>query len=170
MTRAVSLVLTVFFVAIFQSCTPSPQEGIKYNDKIIEQVNRVVNADNALTEALSKEPADMKAAQEALVKQIDASMDAIKKSGRFDGKTEFMDVALKYLTVYKGVAEKEYKEMVTINSKPGEEFTEEDDNKYKQMNEVSSKKLKDASDEFNSFQQAFASKYKFEIENKSSKQ
>lgn len=168
MNKVLTSVFALFIVVALQSCGPTPEDAIKYNDSIIDQVNLVINSDKIL-ESMNKEVADMTSASESLIKQINSSIDIVKKGGGFDGKTDFMDMAIKYLTAYKGVVEGEYKEMIAINSKPSEQITEEDDTKYQKMQEESDKKMQTASDEFDKFQKDFAVKYKFQIEDKSTK-
>ena len=166
MKKLITSVFALFILASLQSCGPTPEDAIKYNDSIIDQVNLVINNDKIL-ESLSKEPADMKSASEDLLKQINSSIDIVKKGGGFDGKTDFMDMAVKYLTSYKGVVENEYKEMNAINSKASEDITEDDEAKYNKLQDESDKKMTAASEEFDKFQKGFAVKYKFEIEEKS---
>ena len=61
-----------------------------------------------------------------------------------------------------------YSEMIAINSKPLEKLTEEDDARYKQLQEKCNTKMEKVSDKFDSIQHAFSTKYKFEIEGVSS--
>jgi predicted secreted protein len=165
MNKVIASVFALFIAFTFQSCGPTPEDAIKYNDAIIDQVNLVINSDK-LSDALGKEAADMKAFNEGFIKQINDAIDAVKKNGGFDGKTDFMDMAVKYLTIYKGVAENEYKGIIEINSKNPEDITDEDDAKNSKLSEDADKKLQAASDEFDTFQKDFAKRYKFEIESK----
>jgi hypothetical protein len=165
MNKVLTSVIALFIAFTFQSCGPTPEDAIKYNDSIIDQVNMVINSDK-IGDALAKEPADMKAFLDDFIKTINASIDAVKKGGGFDGKTDFMDMAVKYLTSYKAVAETEYKGIIEINSKTPEDITDEDDAKNSKLSEDADKKLQTASEEFDTFQKDFAKRYKFEIESK----
>jgi hypothetical protein len=166
MNKVLTSVFALFIAFTFQSCGPTPEDAIKYNDSIIDQVNLVINSDK-IGEALAKEPAEMKSFLEGFIKQINEAIETVKKGGGFDGKTDFMDMAVKYLTTYRTVAETEYKGIIEINSKNPEDITDEDDSRNSKLSEDADKKLQTASDEFDTFQKDFAKRYKFEIENKS---
>jgi hypothetical protein len=163
MKKVLSSVIALFLAFTFQSCGPTPEDAVKYNDSIIDQVNLVINSDKLL-DALSKEPAEMRSFLDGFIKQINEAIATVKKGGGFDGKTDFMDMGIKYLTVYKSVAENEYKGIIEINAKNPEDITDEEDEKHTKLEEDATRKLEAASEEFDKFQQDFAKRYKFQIE------
>ncbi len=163
MKKTFNLFLALVLVASFQGCKPTPEEAIDYNDSVIHEYNAVIAADNKLMDAWDKEPADMDAARKELVDRLNKSIENIKKLDKFDGSTAFADEAVKCLTIHKAVAETEYKEMVDINSKPLEQMTDSDDHRFSELNELTLKKIQDAEKIFNTFQEDFAKKYKYEF-------
>ncbi len=153
----------VLFIA-FNSCGPTPNDAVEYNDKIIAQQNRIVKKEDAFLTALEGSAADMKAAYDSLIGQVAASISATAALGEFDGKKDFMDASIKMLNLYKGVVETDYKVLVDILSKSQDEITDADQETYNAAIQSADEKLKKANQDLEDAQNAFSKAYKFDID------
>lgn len=84
-------------ILFLASCTPTPEEGIKYNDAIIEQQTMVMDKVNALDNAISTYvPSTMNKALNDLTSQLNTSIENVKKMKDFDRSPAFKDATIKY--------------------------------------------------------------------------
>lgn len=167
MKKILMIVVPFFAIAMMSSCGPTADDAVTYNNAIVQELDRVMMADSVIA-SMEQDKAVMDATEKNLIAQLNSAIETIKKNGGFDKGTELMDAAMNYLTSYKSVAETIYKEMIEINSKPLEKLTEDDDARYKELQDMCNTKMEKVSDQFDSIQKVFAEKYKFEIEGVSS--
>ena len=167
MKKIFLMTISFFAVAMMSSCGPSAEDAVTYNNTIVHELDRVMMADSVIA-SMENDKAAMDATEKNLLTQLNGAIENVKKNGGFDKGTELMDAAMNYLTSYKSVADSIYSEMIAINSKPLEKLTEEDDTRYKELQEICNTKMQIVSDRFDSIQHAFSVKYKFEIEGVSS--
>jgi hypothetical protein len=167
MKKLSTFVFALFTAAALTSCGPTSEDAINYNDSLINEINKVIQADNKFVEAEDKGGDEMKSAHQSLIQQVNTALENIKKVGPFDKKSDFLDASVKYLTTYKGVVENEYKQMVDISSKPDDQKTEDDDAAYNKAQDASRDKMKTAEDEFTKVQQDFSKQYKFKFKSDS---
>lgn len=154
---------SAFVLMSFFACGPTKEDAIKYNDEIIVEQRKVVNAENDLTGAIKSNAGNLDAVLAKLVAQVDESTATVTKMESFDKKTEFKDAALKLFAVYKDVATGEYKAWLANLKTPAEMV---DDKVLAEETELVAKineKIDKALNDFTKAQDDFAAKYKFEI-------
>jgi len=154
--------VSLFASTILLSCGPSSDDAIKYNNDLVEQRTKVIEKENALTEAISKNmPEKLDILYSEMNKQIDESIEAVNKMYGFDGKTDMKDAVMKLLTTYKEVAGSEYKEMLKYTKIPDSLYTQEEDDKVMELSKKIDDKLNKVDDDFIQAQKLFAEKYQF---------
>jgi predicted nucleic-acid-binding protein len=160
-------IITVIFI-LFASCGPSKDDAVKYNDTIVEQEMLIVNKEDSLIEAISRNQPD-KAEQlyKDFVIQINSSIEKINKTEAFDHETDFRKAAIELFKSYKSAAENEYADMMKITRIPNETYTKEDDDKLIDLSKTVFDKLNIGLGKFSKAQKNFADKYKIELTNKS---
>ena len=109
--------VTLFFACMFFSCGPTSEDAAKYNDALVAQEAKVLNAEMTLTSALIKNQpsAVIDTAYNKLVKQLNASTDSVKNAASFDGGTTLKDALLDLFTTYNTVTTKDYPEIIKLN-------------------------------------------------------
>lgn len=159
------MISILFLVA----CKPTPEEGIKYNDKIIAEQTAVMEKVNGLDRALKNYvPEEMDKAYNDLNSQLDLSIKNVQAMDKFDGKNNFKDVTVEYFKEIKAGLENEMKKVVELSKLPEDQYTEKEE---KMVNELFQKNIDRTSkgqEKFEKFQRDFATQYKFKIEEKKS--
>lgn len=162
-----STVLFFVIASLLTSCAPSKEEAMNYNDNIIKEQKKVINAENAVIRAIKDKNMDILVIQglyEALSKQVDESLATIDKMDKFDGKTDFKDAALKFMKTYREVVSKDYKAWIENLKIPLDKLTNEDLSQEKIIVADINRKLDNANSDFINAQKDFALKYKFQLE------
>ena len=165
MKKVFTIIIGLLFVStIMDSCRPSTNDAIKYNDELVNQQNKVYEKESALLDAISKNiPNKLDSLFTDLSKIIDESNKAVGNMDAFDGKTEMKDAVLKIFAAYKEVSANEYKEMITYSKIPDSLYTPGDDDKVLELSKKIDDKINKTIEEFVELQKKFASKYKFEL-------
>lgn len=160
-----------FFVIILSSCGSNEGKEVKpemtpldYNDAIITEQSKIINAMLNLSKAFETADATtMDTKLELLTKQASTAIEALEKMEPYKGDNTLRASAIALFEFYKSLSENEFDEMVDILKKK-EKITKEDFAKMEELNKgiveketVLDKNLSDA-------QNAFASKYGFQIE------
>lgn len=153
------LIITFFFF----SCGPSANDAIKYNDTIVAAQKKVIEKEAVLIDVINTTSDSLDLVYEDFKKEIDLSIETIKKMEAFDKNTDYKDLALSFFSDYKEVAENEYKEMISYAKVPDSLYTEEIDNKVLELSKNIDDKINKSIDAFIKFQDNFATKYKFEL-------
>ncbi len=154
---------SLFVSVILISCRPTTKDAIKYNDALVEQRSKVIEKENALIEAISKNmPEKLDLLYSEMKKQIEESIDSVNQMKGFGGKTDMKDAAMKFLITYKEVAGNEYKEMLKYAKMPDTLYTQEEDDIVMDLNKKIDDKLNKVDNDFIQMQKVFAEKYKFE--------
>lgn len=157
---------TIFYLLItffFFACGPSANDAIKYNDTIVVAQKKVIEKEAVLIDVINTTSDSLDLVYEDFKKEIDLSIETIKKMEAFDKKTDYKDLALSFFSDYKEVAENEYKEMISYAKVPDSLYTEEMDNKVLELSKNIDDKINKSIDAFIKFQDNFAAKYKFEL-------
>ncbi|NTW32368.1 MAG: hypothetical protein HGB12_07055 [Bacteroidetes bacterium] len=156
--------ISLFIVAGLISCGPYSDDAVKYNDELVEQQTKVFEKESILIDAINKNmPEKLDTALNSLVDQVKESTEATEKIKEFEGGTELKDAALKVLSTYKGVIQKEYIEMIKIAKTPDSLYTQEDDNKIIDISKKIDDKLNQIIESFIKKQKEFSNKNKFEL-------
>lgn len=169
--------IPVFFILIiigFTSCnSTSPKDALKYNESIIEPTEDVDDLYNNLDENWDKydvntyDPSTLKLMNEQLVlikTQLKTSSEEVKNLADFDNSSDYKNIAIDYYKTVELLCDTKWVNIISILEK-GEKMTQEDlDECNKLYDEILTEKNA-ADSKFIDFQNSFAKKYGFEIEN-----
>jgi hypothetical protein len=159
-------IIAVIFT-LFTSCGPSKDDAVKYNDAIVEQEMLIINKEDSLIEAISRnQPDKAERLYKEFSSQINSSIETINKTVAFDHETNFREAALELFKSYKSAAENEYAEMIKISQIPDEIYTKDDDDKLINLSKTVFDKLNIGLGKFSKAQKNFTDKYKLELSNK----
>jgi hypothetical protein len=159
------LVLAMFVIGIaVTSCGPSQKDALKYNDDIVSIQKGLTPVHEAFIDQLDGHNVDsLKMAHNNFMSSAKSSLEACEKMGPFGDKREYLDAAIEYFKVVKGLADNEGTNMVQIMSKDSTQITDEDINK---VNEVAGKfdsEYEKILAKVQAAQEAFAKEWKFEL-------
>jgi len=156
-------------VCLLNSCAPTKEDAMNYNDKIIKEQKKIVQCEkefiNAVKDSLIKGPTLENILKE-LSAQIDDSKKIIEGMDKFDGKTEFKDAALKFIGAYRDAVDNEYKAWLKNLKTPEELITDDVIYEEDELVHAINRKLDKANNEFVDAQKDFAAKYKFKLAEK----
>lgn len=159
----------IFVSLMFVACGPSSEDAAKYNDALIAQEAKVINAERELVIALTKNltTVQIDTAYNKLLKQLKASTDSVNGAEMFDGASTLKDALLELFSTYTGVAEKEYLEIIQLNkiSDTLTTMAEDFDKKIEITDRIDSI-LNGAVDKFDLVHNEFAKKYRLEFTEK----
>ena len=146
------------------ACGPTKQDAINYSDSITTKQRKVVDAENKLTRAIKAEQlTGLDNLLKDLSQQIDSSTAAVKSMKDFDGKPAYKDAALTLFSIYRDVADHEYKAWLKNLSTPADSVNEKVLAEEKDLVDSINKKLDKAAADFTVAQNFFAAEYKFEL-------
>ena len=160
---AIAVIGSLFLSAVLVSCGPTKEDAIKYNDELIKEQTKVLEAESAIFDAVTNNPSKLDASFESLKSQVKESTEAVEKMKAFDGKTDFKDALLKLFTTFKGLNEKEFAEYISIGKLQGNDFTPEKGDRMISLGKTIDDAVLKANDDFIKTQKEFAAKYKFEL-------
>ncbi len=137
MAKIINLFALTVLITLLVSCKPSKDDAIKYNDALVNEEIRVIEAEKAFSDAvINNKQEELDNLYNAFLKQIETSITVVSEIKSLGGDSKFKDATLSLLTTYKSVVKQEYAEVLKIAKVPDEEYTEEHNNK---MNEISTK-------------------------------
>ncbi len=149
--------LTVFYLA---GCSPSPQKASEYNNMLIRHQRAVISRiDDLIASFTTYNAQDMQQAYNALIKQINFSLDTLQKVKPFDGSTEFRDKTISLIEFYKDVTENQLKQVMQLLSKPEDKYTSQDALRVSEIMSEVHDKITQKNAEFKKYQEQFARKY-----------
>jgi hypothetical protein len=162
--KKITLVLSFFALLLLVSCGPGRNEAIKYNDHIMDIVNKLTLSHNGFLNQIDGHNVDsLKITHQLFSDASKACLDEIKKEKAFGERTEYRDAAVAYFTALNAIADNEGKQMTEVITKDPSEVTEADISK---VSELSTKFDADYEKAFNTIEAAqitFAKEWKFEI-------
>lgn len=156
----------LFFAIFFTSCAPTKEEAMNYNDNIIKEQKKVINAENELIRAIKNKDIDvivLDGLYKGLSNQINESTAQLEKMDKFDGKTDFKDAALTLMKKYREVVNTDYKAWMDNLKIPLDKLTDADISQEKIIVADINRKLNNANADFVNAQKDFALKYKFQL-------
>jgi hypothetical protein len=163
--KKISITFFAFLALLIISCGPSTKKAISYHDKIIEEHMAIQVSFDALDKSfVDYVPEDMNKAWDNAKQQTEKSIKVVSEMEDFDGSSTFKDAALKFFEVYNTVLDTYYSDMIKIYSIPNEEYTEENEAKFGELNDEMQAIYFPAFDTFKAEQEAFAKKYNFTIQ------
>ncbi len=156
----------VFSLAIV-ACGPSKEDAVKYNDAVTEQVNSTFDKYAIFTDAANKinhDTGDYSALDKPFSEyktKVDSALKAVNAMPAFNNKTEMKDAAVKLLTTFKNIADKDWTDLITLVKKEGR--TEEENAKMKESGAKIDDEMNKVQQEFVAAQAKFAKEWKFEL-------
>lgn len=91
--------LSVLFISAFvllAACSPTSEQAIEYNDKIIDQQTLIYNKINDLNNTYkSYKPDEMDKAYDTALKQANSGISVVNSMAAFGSSTSFRDEAIK---------------------------------------------------------------------------
>lgn len=137
------MVRATFFtlVVLLSSCTSNKQTPVQYNDSLVIEQVKVVDAADRLQEVFDtyvKE--DMETVYGRFKTQIDASIEKVNSIDPYKDDDSFKNSTLELLNTYKRLSENEYRNALEVLSKPDSVYTPADEARleilYKQIDRV----------------------------------
>lgn len=155
---------TVICLLMLFACNSSKEKAIIYNDTFVEQELLVINKEDSLIEAISRNQTEIaKVVYQNFLFQIKSSTKIINNTASFEGETEFRKAILNLFKTYQSVAENEYSDMINISEIPDERYTKVDDEKLITLTKKIDAELNEKMNIFANAQKKFADKYHFEL-------
>ena len=159
----------IFISLLFVACGPTSEDAAKYNDALVAQEAKVLNAEMVLTTALIKnQPAAViDTAYNKLTKQLKLSTDSVKNAASFGGASTLKDALLELFATYNTVTTTDYPEIIKLNKINDTVATlaEDFDKKIKITDRIDSV-LNGAVDKFEKVHWDFAKKYRLDFTEK----
>ncbi|MBP7809944.1 MAG: hypothetical protein KA163_11670 [Bacteroidia bacterium] len=146
------------------SCGPSQKDALKYNDDVVAIQKALTPIHEAFIDQLDGHNSDsLKLTHSNFAASAKSSLEACEKIQPFAEKRDYLDAAISYFKVVKGLADNEGKSMVEIMTKDSTQVTEDDINK---VNEYAAKFDSDYEKVLGTVQkaqEAFAKEWKFDL-------
>jgi hypothetical protein len=163
MKKIIVLAMFVMGMAV-TSCGPSQKDALKYNDEIVSIQKGLTPVHEAFIDQLDgHNPDSLKMIHASFKDKAKSSLEACEKMGPFAEKRDYLDAAIEYFKVVKGLADNEGTSMVEIMTKDSTQVTDEDVSK---VNEVATKFDSDYEvilGKVQKAQEAFAKEWKFDL-------
>lgn len=151
-------------LGLLTACGPGSSDAAEYNDRLIEEQNKVANKGEAFFTALDGSAADMEKAYGEFRKQVSSSLSATKEITPFHEDNAFLPACLHALELQQSLCDNEYKTIIVLLSKPDDQVSEEDTDEYGKLIADIDLRQKKAMDDLDNAQRAFASKWNFIID------
>ena len=147
---------------LFNSCGPSKNEAINWNDSIIAIEDEVNNSVEKFTNALDVEGADLNKELDNAIKTAEAAAIKMKAIPDFENGSAFKAAGIESINLYLAVLKTDFKSMINLSTNP--DATEADFDKVKDHLSAASSKIDDVDNKFIAAQKDFAAKWGFELE------
>lgn len=154
-----------FIAVLMQSCGPTKQQLIEYNDTIVDEQKLIFTKQNELNNAISsfdgKDITKITAAHQSLSAQINESISKMEALKALDDEGLFKNAALKMFKIIQQVVDKDYKALISLMTK-----SEIKPNDIEDINKLATQidsSFEIANGEFLKAQEDFAKKYKISL-------
>ena len=166
MKKSVYLI-PVLFVILLTSCGPTTEQARQYNDKLIAQEVKVIEAIDAVDNAFSTyKPELIEPVIEKAKKQIEESVKKINEIGDFDGDSEFKNETLNLFNLFKKHLNNEYAEQLELTKLSDEEYTEKEEARWYELSKKMNDEYTKVFNKFSEAQENFAEKWGFPLESR----
>ncbi len=156
-----ALVVVAFTIT---SCGPTQKDALKYNDDVVAVQKALTPIHEAFIDQLDGHNIDsLKYTHAKFVESTNASLAACEKMQAFADKREYLDAAISYFKVVKGLAENEGKSLVEIMSKDSTQVTDDDVTKVNTLAEKFDSEYEKTLAAVQRAQEAFAKEWKFDL-------
>ncbi len=155
---------------LISACSGPSIKPEVYNDSLVIQQIRVIEKSDELQDAFSSYvEAEMQMRHQQLERQIEASLNQVRKMEAYDGDDSFRQSAIAMLEGYENLVKKEYLDAEKILSQPDSLYSEGDEARLEILYKQIDKKCEDLIANFQRNQEDFAKKHKLSIKTDSSK-
>ncbi|MBI5540238.1 MAG: hypothetical protein HY951_09295 [Bacteroidia bacterium] len=175
--KNLSLILAIAISIFMFSCkfAPSTEEALECNKYIMNSTGSLDRAYDSFKEFWNEYDVDtfdvvqfeaLKTSLQTVKQEINTALTTVNDKKDYEGIKDFTDfkgIALDYYKAMGSMCDKEYTEIIDLLGK-GEEFTETDRAKCFELDSIIGVKHQSACDVFIKFQEDFAKKYDFELE------
>jgi hypothetical protein len=146
------------------SCGPNQKDALKYNDEIVAVQKSLTPIHEAFIDQLDGHNIDsLKITHGNFAANAKSSLETAEKMQPFGDKREYLDAAISYFKVVKGLAENEGKSMVEIMSKDSTQMTETDVAKINELAAKFDSEYEKILGTVQKAQEAFAKEWKFDL-------
>ncbi|OIP04684.1 MAG: hypothetical protein AUJ97_02370 [Bacteroidetes bacterium CG2_30_32_10] len=161
MKKLTGIFIVIVTITLLISCKPSKEEAMKYHDALVNEEVLIIEAESAFTDAVvNNKQSELDVLYAAFLKQIETSNEVVNNIKALGDDSKFKDATLALLSVYSSVAKQEYSEVLKIAKIPDTEYTEEHNNKMKEISAKIDDKLNKEVQNFLKAQKELATKYK----------
>ncbi len=161
--KKVILIASALLV-IMSSCGPTQNDAIKYNDSLVDIIDKLTEKQNLFLNQLDGHNIDsLKITQQLFAQQAKISTEDFAKVKPFEGKNELGKTVSDLFTILNSVANNEGKQMVELMSKDSTQYTEEDNDKVRELAAKFDEQYDKAYDKLVSVQAAFSKEWKFDL-------
>ncbi len=146
------------------SCGPSQKDALKYNDEIVAVQKALTPVHEAFIDQLDgHNPDSLKLTHANFSASANSSLESCEKMQPFNEKRDYLDAAISYFKVVKGLADNEGKTMVEIMTKDSTQVTEADVDKINELAAKFDGDYEKILGTVQSAQEAFAKEWKFDL-------
>ncbi|MGZ3883890.1 MAG: LIC11966 family surface protein [Bacteroidia bacterium] len=166
--KQTSLILAGALTAMLMtSCGPSQSDAIKYNDELIALEKKVTPVQEKFIDQMDGHNADsLKLMYGQFSTEAKSALENCEKMQPFNNKREYLDAVLDYFKTLNSMAENEGKKITEIMSKDSTQITEQDVAAATESAGKFDEKYAGVLKKFQDAQAAFATEYKFKLEEK----
>jgi hypothetical protein len=151
-------------ILLFISCTPSKEEAVDYNDKLVNEQILVATSIDSLNELISnKDTIQIKNCYNDLLNTITKSTNKIDSMNDFDNNSDYKNYIKKLLQAYREIIENEYKNLINICYLPDTLISQDTLIFFNSTLNTINNSISIQTKEFNTFQENFAKKYNFTL-------
>jgi 2,3-bisphosphoglycerate-independent phosphoglycerate mutase len=160
------IILSALVVIAFAltSCGPTQKDALKYNDDIVSVQKNLTPIHEAFIDQLDGHNIDsLKYTHAKFAESANLSLTTCEKMQPFADKREYLDAAISYFKVVKGLAENEGKNLVEIMSKDSTQVTDDDVAKVNALAARFDSEYEKVLIAVQKAQEAFAKEWKFDL-------
>ncbi len=151
-------------IALFSQCSPTTEEALDYNDKLIEDETKIMNVITALEEVMTTfNPTKINIVMSDAKRQLGISRASLEEMGDFDGDTEFYDATMALYDMFDSQLNTEYKLQYKICKDNVGNINQEQLLQLGQLQKQIDESYNFVFGKFLSAQKNFAEKWKFEV-------
>lgn len=162
--KKIILAALVVLGFVLTSCGPTSKDALKYNDEIVAIQKNLTPVHEAFIDQLDGHNVDsLKYTHAKFTEGANYSLSLCEKMQPFAEKRAYLDAAISYFKVVKGLAENEGKSLVEIMSKDSTQVTGDDVAKVNTLAEKFDSEFERVLTTLQFAQEAFAKEWKFDL-------
>ena len=164
MKKILAITSLFFMLILFSQCGPTMTDARNYNEELITEQKKVINAIDALENSFSTFNTETISVElEKTKKQLASSITSLEKLGSFDEKTEFYDATMELYKMFEKQLNNEYSEQLEIYKLSDENYTKEKENRFNELSNIIDNEYDIISKKMLSIQQKFVDSWGLEL-------